>query len=95
MMAENGPSQFTRTNAVELMHILQDREIMSSQQAEAVAYAFLDVFESIGKVYRELLPSLLSDSAAPSDALKERIWDIREEFRDIDYHIHDAALIEM
>ena len=47
------------------------------------------------KIYVELVPELVGTLDESPDAFKEKLWDIREEFRHIAYHIEDAGLVDL
>ena len=81
---------FQTSQASELVDLLMSKQVVSKEEAEATVYALLHIAESIEKVYGELLPKLLSEPDSPRDMLEERLWEVREEFGHIDYHIHDA-----
>ena len=83
------------SNYQPLLGLLKSKGIMSDDEADAVVHALCDIAESIEKVYVEFVPALLESAGADGKFLKERLWDIREEFRQIDYHIHDAKLTDL
>ena len=78
-----------------LLNMLQSYRIGSSEEADAIVHALVDIAVSIDKVYLDILPGLLNDSETTAENLKERLWDLREEFRHIDYHIHDSKLMDI
>jgi hypothetical protein len=47
------------------------------------------------KIYRTLLPELMGALDQPSAAFKDKLWDIREEFRHVEYHLRDGKLTEL
>ncbi len=68
---------------------------MHEEEAETLAHALLDISESIEKLYCSPVPQLLSEQEARSEHIEEVLWDIRAEFRHIDYHIHDARFTDL
>jgi hypothetical protein len=60
-----------------------------------VAHALADIADSLERVYGDLVPEILQDAEAPRDLVQERLWEIREEFRHIDYHIRDGELTDL
>jgi hypothetical protein len=84
---------FGYSEANELARVLSIRRIFSDDRAGTVAHGLLDIAKSIEKVYSDFVPKILNEPDAEDELLKERLWDIREEFRHIDYHIHDGDLI--
>lgn len=64
--------------------------LFDSGKLDSFVHALADIKESIDKIYNIYVPSLLENKDV--EILEEAIWDIREEFRHIDYHIKDADL---
>lgn len=96
MNSSAGPLRgFDEARAHELNDLLKSRRVRPEAEAEAAVYALLDIAKSVDKVYSELIPTILSDPGAPMERLMDRIWDIREEFRHIAYHIQDGKLTEL
>ena len=85
--------KFNQEDADKLFEILQS--LRSKEEAEAIAHAMTDIAESIREVYVTLLPGILAGTATGENDSKSLLWDIREAFRHIDYHIHDANLIDL
>ena len=90
-----GKKYFVDNSRAKHLIDLLSESAMSIDQAEAVAHAFVDIADSIDKIYIELLPALLARKGESLERLKEAIWEIREEFRHIEYHIQDAKLLEL
>ena len=67
----------------------------SPERADSIVHALADITESSSKIYQTLLPALIDSRNASSDDFKDRLWDIREEFRHIQYHIEDGKLTEL
>ncbi len=86
---------FRTAKADRLLDLLVAEEIASQEDAAAVVYALVEIAESVEMVYGKLLPKILNESNAGQTSIKEQIWDLREEFRHIDYHIHDGRLTEL
>jgi hypothetical protein len=83
----------TKADAQELLSLLQQSSGYSRSQADALVHALVDIAESAGKIYGELVPRLVSDPQADSETIRDRLWDLREEFRHIEYHLHDSGLL--
>jgi hypothetical protein len=79
---------------VSLRVSLEEQAGTLEEQAGTLAHALLDVYESVQEVYGSLIPQLLGDHEASRESVRELLWDVREQFRHIDYHIHDAELTE-
>lgn len=71
------------------------RQGFERERANAIVHALVDIGESMGKIYGALLPELMAALDQPSAVFKEKLWDIREEFRHIEYHLQDARLTEL
>jgi hypothetical protein len=94
-MSLGGRHDFGYSDANELARVLSTRRILSDDRAGTVAHGLLDIAESITRVYSELVPKILDEPDAEEELLKEHLWDIREEFRHVDYHIHDGELTDL
>ena len=71
------------------------RQGFDREKADALVHALVDIEESTRKIYVDLLPELVRSCDQSSDAFKEKLWDIREEFRHIAYHLQDAELADL
>ena len=69
-------------------------EILKTNKAEALIYGLQEIKDSIEIIYNEILPKLFDDKLN-KEQLLELLWDLREEFRHIDYHIKDAEILDM
>ena len=69
--------------------------MLPGRDHEAIVHALTDIAASVEKGYGELLPELLSDPSVATEALQDTLWDMREEFRHIQYHIDDGALTDL
>lgn len=61
----------------------------NQEECEAWVLALVDIQESYGRIFEIFLPEAL----APIDSSREKreiLWDIREEFRHIEYHVKDV-----
>jgi len=65
------------------------------ERADAVVHALVDIEESTCKIYSDLVPQLLRSLPMSSDEFREKLWDVREEFRHIAYHLRDAELADL
>jgi len=61
-------------------------------ELERFVHALTDIKESIDKIFNENVEEVCN--AKDMDTIKEKMWDIREDFRHISYHIEDAKLTE-
>jgi hypothetical protein len=86
-------NDLNQEQAQKLTEILRLYNVLSPQETEAFVYALVEISESVSKVYSQIIPAILL--AKGPDALKDKIWDLREEFRHIQYHIDDAKLKEL
>lgn len=67
---------------------------LDDDKAGAIALALNDTLVACQKIYIKIIPEMLEDGKSKEELL-DLLWDIREEFREIDYHIHDAELTEL
>jgi len=72
---------------------LEKDKIFNKEKLDSFVHSISDIKEAIDKIYNEYLPKLLTEQSR--DSLEDIIWDIREEFRHIDYHIKDANLLDI
>lgn len=86
------PNQSCLAVPDELMTVLTKH---GQSDAEAIVHALTDIAESVDTVYRELLPKLLATLDRPHPEFQDALWDIREEFRHVAYHMEDAKLTEL
>ncbi len=77
----------------DILKLLTKQKIMNKLEAEAWCYALREIEQSINKIYIEILPKFQLYSSDP-EKIQDIVWDIREEFRHIQYHIDDGNLKE-
>lgn len=83
-----------RALSADLLSALQ-RHGLERNRAEAVVHAIVDIDESVRRVAESLVPRLIEAAGAKDEEFKERLWDIREEFRHVEYHLRDAGLVDL
>jgi hypothetical protein len=71
--------------------LARDKKLLSDEVAQDVGYAMKEVHRSGALLYEQYLPTLLSDPDAGPDTLRDRLWDIREEFRRLQAVIEEAV----
>jgi hypothetical protein len=71
------------------------RQGIDREKADALVHALVDIEESVRKIYVDLVPELVRSLDESPDKFKEKLWDIREEFRHVPYHIEDAGLVDL
>ena len=76
-----------------LFDILKKHQIFKKDQLEAYIHALVDINESLNKIYLEYIDAIIANSD-DKDIVIDNIWEIREEFRHISYHLNDAKLTE-
>ena len=84
-----------RINEELLFDILKNSNFFSKEDLESLMHALIDVEESFIKIYDVLIPNLLKLKNVDKELLQECLWDIREEFRHIYYHIHDSKITDL
>jgi hypothetical protein len=85
--------EFRTSSATELLELLKCRQVLPEEQSEAVVHALVDIGEAVEKLYCDLIPKIINDTDGGT-LLQDHLWDVREEFRHIDYHLHDSNLVE-
>lgn len=93
-MTSQQVGKYLKSRQGELMSGLSSQGF-THEQAESFVHALVDILESVGKIYDTMLPELLDTMDQPSEVFKDKLWDIREEFRHIDYHLRDANLTDL
>jgi hypothetical protein len=87
---------FVNENAGRLLILFQEVGGMPTTRADAAVHALVDILETIENIYGSVLPDILAEPGPEAIAtLKERLWDLREELRHIDYHVHDSGLLDL
>ena len=75
-----------------LLDVLDGSSVLNRQE---LVYALVEIEESFEKVYSDILPQILAEESIDKDRLRDLLWDIREEFRHIEYHIQDSQVTEL
>ena len=73
---------------------LIDCKLMSKEEINNLIYSLQEIEESFDKIYNEIIIKILKTENTDSK-IQDLIWDIREEFRHIDYHIKDGKLLDL
>lgn len=69
-------------------------DLLSDDKAESLIYALQEIKNSIDLIYEEILPKLVKEKTNKEKYLN-LLWDVREEFRHIDYHIKDSEILDL
>ena len=69
-------------------------ENLDKEKTDALIHALVDIQESFEKIYKTLLPRLVKEINT-KERVQDLLWDIREEFRHIDYHIRDSDILDL
>jgi hypothetical protein len=77
----------------ELYTILEQKNYREKEELDSYVHALLDIEESIDKIFNVHIKSII-EHGNDSEIIQDKIWDIREEFRHIYYHINDGKLME-
>lgn len=78
-----------------ILELLTRDAILDREKAESIVHAFVDIEHSLNEVYNKILPELIQTGESRQEQILEKLWEIREQFRHIDYHIHDANLTDL
>ena len=86
--------EYSNLNYSEILHsLLRRMNIKTNEEIDSFIHAIVDIEESFLKIYSIHIKEIL-DNQSNYDLIQDRLWEIREEFRHIDYHINDAKLTE-
>jgi hypothetical protein len=77
----------------EFYTILEGNKYKEKEELESYVHALLDIEESIEKIFNFHIKNIIENGNNP-EIIQDNIWDIREEFRHVYYHINDGKLIE-
>lgn len=79
-----------------LINLLTRENLFDRKNAESIIHALVDIKQSVNHIYNKILPELVyANEALEQEQLLEKLWEIREQFRHIDYHMRDANLTEI
>jgi hypothetical protein len=67
---------------------------MERDKAEGLVYALMEISASMATIFGKLIPAAIENAPSP-EALQEQLWNLREEFRHVAYHIDDGGLTEL
>lgn len=85
---------FNLEQSYRLLELIRSEHLMGDEESEAAVYALLDMAKPFEEIYFGLIPRILSVPHAERATLQDWVWEIREQLRHIDYHIHDGWLPE-
>ena len=96
MCTRNGMDTIKQEERQVLMDLLTRNELFQQQAAEALVHALVDIKDSINKVYDHVLPRIIhKQKSLTNEQLLEELWEIREQFRHIEYHINDSHITDI
>jgi hypothetical protein len=76
-----------KSNVEALLHFFAQAG-RDQENSEAWVHALVDIQESYLRIFENLIPEALNQSVSSREK-REVLWDIREEFRHIEYHLKD------
>jgi hypothetical protein len=86
-------NKFKTSEINKLDVVMRDELKYTDIEREALLHALLDIAESFEKVYSTIIPQI--NLLKNKQDIREGMWELREEFRHIQYHINDAKLTEL
>jgi hypothetical protein len=93
---ETSACGFTDENQKKIKVILEKHNLLSPEQRASMLYALSEIAESMEKISLQMIPRLASmEAESDVSAVKDALWDIREEFRHVQYHIDDGQLKDL
>lgn len=94
-MSNDSLKKFREEEKDVFLNILLNKKLVPVQDAEAIVHALYDISESIEEIYNVIIPKILQQENGSRELLQDLLWDIREEYKHIQYHIDDAKLTEL
>ena len=86
--------KISNKNYEKILENILEKKIYSNENSEALIYSLMEIEKSINIVYEKILPRVLKNDIT-KQVILDMLWDIREEFRHIDYHIKDGKLLDL
>lgn len=86
---------FSRNSHNLFYDIILNKGILTKDSTDALTHALVDISKSIKEIYSIIIPKILQNPNENKDFILDLLWDIREEFKHIQYHIDDAKLTEL
>ena len=78
---------------VRLGKVLVQKLQLDDDNADRLSNSLVDISKSLNKIYADLLPNIYE--LEKREEIVHLLWDLKDEFRHIDYHIKDASLDEL
>jgi hypothetical protein len=79
-----------------LLELFTRGDLLKQEAAEALVHALVDIKLSINNVYDKVLPQLIQKQGSMTkEQVLEGLWELREQFRHIDYHIKDSNITNL
>ena len=85
--------EYNKKDLDKLYDILKVHSFYKDNELDAYIHALADIKESVENIYNKYMKRIIK-SPDDKDKVQDCLWDIREEFRHIDYHLKDASLLE-
>ena len=82
-------------NDEKLFKLLEQKSSLKKKEIEALVYSLIEIKDSFEKIYNSIIPNMLKISGNNTELLQDLLWDLREEFRHIDYHIQDSKILDL
>lgn len=77
----------------EFFSVIKNSNLKKQEELESYVHALLDIEEAMEKIYLQYAKKII-DNKGDADLIQDLLWDIREEFRHIEYHMNDGKLTE-
>ena len=82
-------------NDEKLFNLLEQKSSFKKKEIEALVYGLIEIKASFEKIYDSIIPNMLKISENNTELLQDLLWDLREEFRHVDYHIQDSKVLDL
>ena|ERR1700674_5327590 len=83
---------FRSSTHVNLFNILRESKLLPEELAESTTHALIDISESIETIYMQIIPEIIKCNAKEKEKIDALLFDLKQEFSHILYHIEDAKL---
>jgi hypothetical protein len=85
--------KFKKEQSAKLNRLLIESNVLSQDETEKLLYGLSEIADSFLQVYERIIPEILEQEEKKN--IKDKLWDLREEFRHIQYHLDDGNFLEL
>jgi hypothetical protein len=81
--------------ALPLVDALYERGLVSELHRDELYSSLIEIATSILKIYGAILPGIEAHITDDKDDVKDRLFELRDQFRHIETHVLDARLTDV